>query len=141
MNAKVKDLMVSQVMTTTPHRTVGRVREVMHEHGIHSMPVIDPEGEPVGIVTSSDLLGGKSDESRVSSVMTRNVYTVPKYADVSTAARVMRNHHIHHVVVTHEKKIAGMLSSFDLLRLVEDHRFVAKNAPTPSRKARKKMTR
>jgi signal-transduction protein with cAMP-binding, CBS, and nucleotidyltransferase domain len=49
---------------------------------------------------------------------------------VSTAARIMRNHKIHRVVVTHEHQVAGVLSAFDLLKLVEDHRFVAKNAPT-----------
>ena len=66
--------------------------------------------------------------------MTEKVYTVPKYDDVSTAARVMRNHHIHRVVVTHEQAVVGVLSSFDLLKLVEGHRFVAKNAPTPSKR-------
>jgi CBS domain-containing protein len=67
-------------------------------------------------------------------VMTEGVYTVPKYDDVSIAARVMRNHKIHRVVVTHEKKVVGVLSSFDLLKLVEGHRFVAKNPPTESRR-------
>jgi hypothetical protein len=38
------------------------------------------------------------------------------------------------VVVTHEKKVVGVLSSFDLLKLVEGHRFVAKNPPTESRR-------
>jgi len=59
---------------------------------------------------------------------------VTKYDDVSTAARVMRNHKIHRVVVTHEQKVVGVISAFDLLKLVEDHRFVAKNAPTPSKR-------
>jgi signal-transduction protein with cAMP-binding, CBS, and nucleotidyltransferase domain len=66
--------------------------------------------------------------------MTEKVYTVPRYDDVSSAARVMRNHKIHHVVVTHEQQVVGILSSFDLLKLVEDHRFVPKNAPTGSKR-------
>ena len=41
----------------------------------------------------------------------------------------MRKHRVNHVIVTHEKKIVGILSSFDLLQLVEEHRFVMKNAP------------
>ncbi|CAN5546300.1 hypothetical protein BH24ACT22_BH24ACT22_08740 [soil metagenome] len=45
----------------------------------------------------------------------------------------MRNRRIHHVVVTEEKKVVGVLSSFDLLKLVEQHRFVMKPGPTPSR--------
>jgi len=38
------------------------------------------------------------------------------------------------VVVTHEQKVVGMLSAFDLLQLAESHRYVAKNAPTPSKR-------
>ena len=74
--------------------------------------------------------------------MTDGVYSVPQYDDVSTAARVMRNHRIHRVVVTHEKKVVGMLTSFDLLKLVEEHRYVAKNPPTvSSRKGSKRRCR
>jgi signal-transduction protein with cAMP-binding, CBS, and nucleotidyltransferase domain len=46
----------------------------------------------------------------------------------------MRNHGIHRVVVTHEQKVVGVLSSFDLLTLVEDRRWVAKNPPTESQR-------
>ncbi len=130
----VGDLMVASVMTTTPSRTVGHVREVMAEHRVHAMPVADPDGQPVGIVTSTDLIGDVSEKTRVSQVMTRSVYTVPQYSDPSAAARIMRNHRIHHVVVTHEKKIVGIVSSFDLLVLVEDRRFVRKNPSTPKEK-------
>ena len=68
--------------------------------------------------------------------MSTKVYSVPQYDDVHIAARVMRNHHIHHVVVTHEQAVVGVLSAFDLLKLVEDHRYVAKNPPTPSTRKR-----
>jgi CBS domain-containing protein len=134
MNAKVADLMVSPVMTTTPHQTVGHVKKVLRENNASCMPVVNSEGEPVGILTASDLLKDPKEGAHVSDVMTRNVYTVPKYNDVSIVARIMRNHQIHHVVVTHEKKVVGIISSYDLLKLVEDHRFVMKNAPSESKK-------
>ena len=51
---------------------------------------------------------------------------MPQYNDASIAARIMRKNKIHHVVVTHEKKVVGLISSFDLLKLVEGHRFVMK---------------
>ncbi len=38
----------------------------------------------------------------------------------------MRKHKIHHVVVTHEQEVVGIISSFDLLELVENRRFEAK---------------
>ena len=134
MNVKIDDLMVHNVMATSPSQTVGRVKEVMRERGIHSMPVLDPEGHAMGIVTASDMLDGVKDGTKVSQIMTRTVYTVPRYGDPSLAARIMRNHRIHHVLVTEEQKVVGVLSSFDLLELVEGRRFVAKAAPTQTKK-------
>ena len=50
--------------------------------------------------------------------------TKPK--PVLTVKTYKSNHKVNHVVVTHEKKIVGILSSFDLLKLVEEHRFTMK---------------
>lgn len=138
MNAKIADLMTEKVMAATPHQTVGHVREVMQAHSVSCMPVVDPEGAPVGIVTSTDVLGAEKDGTPISHIMTEKVYTVPQYSDVSMAARIMRNHKIHHVLVTHEGTLIGIISSFDLLQLVDDHRFVMKNAPGVSKRGSKR---
>ena len=92
--------------------------------------MVNPDHEPVGIVTLTDLAEKQKDGTPISQIMSETVLTVPQYAEVSIAARIMRNHHTHHVVVTHEKKVVGIISAFDLLRLVEDHRFVMKSAPS-----------
>ena len=117
------------------------MRAVLAKHGVNSMPVVDADGEVEGIVTTVDLLDSVADETKVATVMTRKVYTVPRYAGAHVAARIMRNHGIHHLIVTHEQKIVGLLSSFDLLRLIEDKRFVAKNASTPKERAGGKRSR
>ncbi len=132
MNAKVHDLMTASVVTTQPHVTIGHVRTMLERNKVGAIPVVDSDGKPVGIVSATDLATDLKAGSPVSKVMTEPVYTVPQYDDVSTAARIMRNHKIHRVVVTHEQEVVGMLSAFDLLKLVEGHRFVAKNAPTKS---------
>lgn len=137
MNIKIADLMAKRVITATPHQTVAQVRNVMERNRVHCLPIIGPEKEALGIVTTADLARRVKDESPVSRIMTRDVTVVPAYNDVSIAARIMRRHKIHHVVVTHEKQVVGLISSFDLLKLVEGHRFVAKNAPQ-ARKSTKK---
>jgi signal-transduction protein with cAMP-binding, CBS, and nucleotidyltransferase domain len=71
--------------------------------------------------------------------MVRDVYTIPQYNDVHRAARLLRNHRIHHVEVTHEQAVVGILSSFDLLALVEEHRFVMKNAPQKNNREPKRQ--
>jgi CBS domain-containing protein len=134
MNIKVKDLMAKSVITTMPHKTVGHAQSIMKKNKIKSIPVIDAEMNIKGIITSSDMLQDYSETTPLSHVMTTKVYTIPSYSDVHLAARIMRNHHINHIIVSDEKKIVGVLSSYDLLKLVEDHRFVMKNEPTPSKK-------
>ena len=134
MNVKVQELMSPSVITTEPHQSVEHVRAMLSRNSISSVPVVDSDGRPVGIVSTTDLAHDLKSGSPIKTIMTDKVYTVPQYDDVSIAARVMRNHGIHHVIVTNERKVVGMLSAFDLLKLVENHRFVAKNPPTRSKR-------
>jgi len=138
MNLKIADLMVKNVVTTQPHKTVSHVKEIMQVNKISSVPVVNSEDEPVGIVTSNDFRKDIKDSSPISLILPDHVYTVPAYNDISVAAKVMRNHKIHHVVVTHENKIVGIISAFDLLQLLDDHKFVMKNPPTPNKKTKRK---
>ena len=132
MNIKVIELMSKSVVTALPHQSIEHVRDMMNNNKIGALPVVGRDEHPVGIVSLTDLAQDLKPGAPISSIMTGQVLTIPQYDDVSIAARIMRNHKIHRVVVTHEKKVVGILSAFDLLKLVEGHRFVAKNAPTRS---------
>jgi len=136
MNVKIADVMAKRVVSAQPHHTVEHVRGLLQRNRIHAVPVVGPNNEPVGIVTSADLANELKTGTPVRQFMTRDVRKVPAYNDVSAAARAMRRHKIHHIVVTHEKQVVGMISSFDLLKLVEGHRFVAKGAPPASKRMR-----
>ena len=138
MNAKVHELMTEAVVTTEPHASIDRVRRILQRNKVGAVPVVDHEGQPVGIVSATDLVPSLKPDSPVSTIMTEKVYSVPKYDDVSVAARIMRNHKIHRVIVTHEQKVVGMITAFDLLELVEGHRWVAKNPPSESRRKKSK---
>ena len=134
MNVKIADIMRSPVMHATPHQTAAHVRGVMTEHRVSAMPVVGPDDEPVGMVTASDLLADHADGTPVSNFMAAPVITVPLYEQPHVAARIMRNHRTHHIVVTDGDRVVGIVSAFDLLELIEEHRFVMKQAPTPPRR-------
>lgn len=138
MSLKINDIMAKDVITAQPHHTVDHVRRLMKRNRILAVPVVGPGDEPVGIITSSDMLQDLGGATPISQLMTERVYKVPAYNDVTIAARMMRRHRIHHVLVTHEKKLVGIVSSFDLLQLVEKHRFDVKNKPTPRKPAPRK---
>ena len=133
-NVKLEEIMSTRVMKATPHLTVGHVRKVMADNHVSAMPVVDTEGEPVGIVTAVDLLDDLKAGEPISGIMSSPVLTANPYDQPHIAARIMRNHHVHHVVVTESKQVVGIVSAYDLLKLVEDHRYVAKNAPTAKNK-------
>lgn len=139
MNIKVKDLMITNIVTTVPHKSIQHVKDIMKTKKIHSVPIVNSENEPVGIVTAKDLIKKFKEGTPISQIMSSKVYTIPEYSDVYIAARVMRNKKIHHLLVTDENKLVGIISSFDLLQLVEDHRFTMKNPPTKSKKKVKKQ--
>ena len=135
MNVKIADVMAKRVISAQPHHTVERVRTLMQRNRIHAVPIVGTEGEALGIVTSVDLSEDLKNGTPVNRVMSGKVRAVPAYNGVSVAARIMRKHKIHHIVVTHEKKVVGMISSFDLLQLVEGRRFAIKGAPSKSKRA------
>ena len=115
------------VVVSTPSQTIKHVRSVLNKHKINSVPVVDGDKALLGVVSTSDLIKSSSENSPVSQIMTKKVYSIPQYAKVQEAARAMRNHKIHHLIVTHEKKVVGILSTFDLIKLVEEHKYTLKN--------------
>ena len=135
MNVKVEEVMVTQVISTHERKSIGHARDIMQKNNVHSLPIVNGDNKVVGIITINDIVEGVSDDTTVNLVMSKKVLTIPKYSGIHVAARIMRNHHIHHLVVTHEKELVGVLSSLDLLQFVEEHRFVSKNAPTESKKS------
>ena len=141
MNVKIQDLMTPYVITAQPRDTVAQLTRKMAKCSLSSIPVVSTDNKPVGIVSAKDLLAAEQQGDAVSEIMSKKVYTIPEYEDVSIAARMMHNHKIHHLVVTQEKKVVGVISAFDLLKLVEDHRFVSKNAPTATTKVKGKRAK
>ena len=120
MKVQVYDLMARDVFVARADDPVAQVRDLMAERKIHAVPVVGHDNEPAGIVTSTDLVLELDPDTPVSEVMTATVYAVPPHAAVRDAARMMLEHRIHHLVVTHKKKIVGILSSYDLLRVVAE---------------------
>lgn len=124
MSLKVRDLMAQGVVTARPDHTVDYVRRQMRTLEINAVPVADPDGKPLGILRSGDfLVPGIEGAGRVDQVMTREVSTVEGSATLRDAARLMIEKRAHHLIVTQDGKIVGMLSSFDFLELIATRRF------------------
>ena len=142
---RARDVMVRAVATTTPETTVEKVAGLMINLRISGVPVLDRNGQLVGIVTEGDLLRRaetgterqrsrwsewfsansrlaaeyiKSHARRVEDVMTRDVVTVGELADLGEIAELMETRHIKRVPVLHDGKIVGIVSRADLLQVL-----------------------
>ena len=139
MNVTLSELMSSPVMSVAPGETATHAAELMRSRRVSALPVVGPDGAAVGIITAVDLLDDRSDATQVEELMSQPALTVPASEGPHVAARIMRNHHVHHVVVVDHHRVVGMVSAYDLLALVEEHRYTAKQAPTPSARAPKRQ--
>ena len=142
---RAKDVMVKAVATTTPDATVEAVAKLMINLRISGVPVLDRNGQLVGIVTEGDLLRRaetgterrlspwsewfsgnarkaaeyvKSHARRVEDVMTQQVVTVGELAGLDEIAELMESNGIKRVPVVHDGKIVGIVSRADLLQVL-----------------------
>ena len=119
---KVTELMHSPAVMCRSSATLWDVGLLMRDRNVGSVVVIDAVGYLAGIVTDRDLavrgLGeGRSAESPVDRVMTRDVATVSLHADVSEAATLMARRLVRRLPVVDElNHIYGVVTLDDLLR-------------------------
>jgi CBS domain-containing protein len=123
MSVLVSEVMVPRVLVVMPADEVAYVREIMLGQKLHALPVFDDEERALGIVTSTDLIDAPHPKTEVADIMTRTVLSVSSDRPVSDAANLMREHQVHHLLVTDDDEVVGILSSFDLLRVIEDNGF------------------
>ena len=117
---KVKDCTCSTVNTVKPDSTVKDCATLMCKNHIGCVPVCDCNNKVVGIVTDRDILlrnvacDKDSCNTKVSDIMTTNVYCCDCNADVTEAEKIMANEQIRRVPVVENGKIVGILTLGDL---------------------------
>lgn len=52
---RVREIMTSNPLTITAGATIGQAAKVMHDNRISGLPVVDPAGALLGIITESDI--------------------------------------------------------------------------------------
>lgn len=117
---RVSERMSSPVDTISSEASVLEADRMMQVNCIRRLPVVQGE-RLVGIVTQTDItraLISLNSLGRVSDIMSQSVATIPAAATAVEAARQMSEAGISCLVVTHEGKIAGILTERDLLKRI-----------------------
>ncbi len=127
MQFTVKDWMINLVVYVDPDATVADALALMRRRYIHSLIVSKKEDYPAyGILTSTDICDKiVAQERNPTSTRVREVSTAPLIAvkpemTLQECARVMHEHHFHHLPVEDESgSLVGMISATDFLVAAE----------------------
>lgn len=112
-----------QVMTTpaisvAPESSVAVVAELLTTRRISGVPVVDPAGAVLGLVSERDLLARTG--CTAADVMTTAVISVSTDTDIEQVRQILVDQPIRRVPVLAAGRLAGMITRHDLVgRLVE----------------------
>jgi acetoin utilization protein AcuB len=128
---KVKQRMTPSPITVTPETTYRQASDLMKEHRIRRLPVVDSKGLLVGIVSQSDLLSTAPspattlsvyeivsllDKLTIKEIMSRPVYAVDETCSLSGAARFMIDHRFGCLPVVRDGDLAGIITETDIFK-------------------------
>lgn len=114
---------VAGVMTRCPisvpvGASFATVAAVLAHNRISAVPVLDPRGRPVGVVSEGDLLRVPWDGAGLTArdLMTRPVRSVDVDATLPIASRLLADAGVRRLFVTEHDRLVGVLSRRDLLK-------------------------
>ncbi|MCP1966548.1 CBS domain-containing protein [Bradyrhizobium elkanii] len=149
-------IMARKVLSTTPDSAILDAANIILQHRVSGLPVVDPDGTLVGIITEGDFLHrseigtgrkrnwlmtfilgpGKWAEDyvlehgrKVSEIMTREPVTVAEDAPLTTVVGLMEKNNVKRLPVVRDGKLVGIITRSDLLRTVAS---LARNVPAPT---------
>ncbi len=127
-----RDLMTDAPATVTPATTLRRAVEILQTLDIRHLPVVNEDGELIGMLSDRDLralsipyfmgsdcVGSKALDGRVSSIMSGDTLSVDAETDIAAVVDLMLENTIGAVPVTGEDgALVGIVSYIDILRNV-----------------------
>ncbi|HEX7040765.1 MAG TPA: CBS domain-containing protein [Trueperaceae bacterium] len=112
------------VYTISPDDTVFRALEVMAQHDVGALVVVDGSHGVVGMFSERDyarkviLHGHASRELKVSAIMSGQVVKVTPEQTVADCMRLMTERRVRHLPVVEDGRLAGLVSIGDVVKAV-----------------------
>ena len=109
------------VYSVGPNATVREALEIMAQHNIGALLVMDDETLK-GIFSERDyarkvaLKGKSSNDAKVSDVMTSNVITINTKHSIDQCMQIMTDKHVRHLPIVNDVQVIGLISIGDVVR-------------------------
>ena len=122
---QIKNLMSEDLITVDKDQNLSDALKLLRKHNVSRLPVTNNK-ELVGIISERDIankLGSSKYESmpasrlHISSVMVKDVFTVPKEMQLEDVAKLMLDNGIGSVPVMDDEKMVGIVSKADFVTL------------------------
>ena len=126
---RARDIMERSIISVTPATRILDVHQLFVQEEIHGAPVVGEDGIVHGVISTLDLLRIVRDDEwseipddlqglTAADAMTRELVTIGPDAPVAEVAQMMLKHHIHRVLVVDDNTLLGVISSYDLMRVL-----------------------
>ena len=127
LNKKVKDIMTTDIITTTSDVDVVNAFEKLMEYKISSLPVVEDD-KLIGIITATDvghnlILDKYELGTSVEEIMIKSVVTVSPEDTLETAIKIMKEGTsssgiLNQLPVVEGDKLIGIISDGDIIQVI-----------------------
>jgi CBS domain-containing protein len=130
MKGHARQFMTTKVVVTTRQTSLAEAARELARLEVSGLPVVDADGQVLGIVTESDVLNALLEETPVESpvqvIMKTPVVTVDEFTPADTVIRLLRMYRVHHLPVTRQGVVVGLITPQEVIRY-----FVMNELPLP----------
>jgi len=115
------DVMTTKIQTIGLEDKAQAAAKKMKNKNVSSLVVVDKNDQAVGIVTERDLVrevcaqDGNSSQYVIHDIMSSPIVTIDPNSSVETAANIMMQNKVRHLVVVDEKKTLGIITSSNFI--------------------------
>jgi len=119
--------MTTRIETINLEDTALKAAKKMKQKNISSLVVVDADEQAVGIVTERDLVrevcvqDGSSKEYIIKNIMSSPIVTIDPDSSIETAANIMMQNRVRHLIVVNEKKTLGIISATNFVNYLNQH--------------------
>jgi len=114
-----RDIMTRKVYTIRSDASAQEAAQLLDQHRISGLPVVDEGSDIIGIVTEADIISKVDKEGlRVSDIMSTEVISVNEETAASEIALLLTERKIKRVPVVQDGKLVGIVSRADIVHAV-----------------------